>query len=389
MSEPSKTESPRQFALWLAALFLVVVGAKLWVVQLFGSPLPLWDQWYEADVFLRPWVEGRLTWRDYFSPMNEHRIFFTHLLDMGLISLNGRWEPLLQMTANVFLHATFVCALAFCVWDFLGRKAGWLVCFLLAPFYALPYAAENTIWAINSQQYFLSLTALVTVVGLGFGPTGSTRWWLGLVAAFAGLGTMGSGFLAAVAVGALMVLRLLKSRRVDKGNLLTLILCFVIVGLGACLHVSMPADIPLRAHTPLEFLNALARNLAWPFIANPQALCFVMVLPLVALLVFYFRKAFPGSRAAEFFLTLGLWSALQSAAIAFGRANYGDGFPASRYMDVLNLWVIVSLFAVVLLLRGWTRGPLAPPLAPLLPLALAGLVLFQIGNLSQIVVEQL
>jgi len=60
--------------------------------------------------------------------------FFTHLLDMGVISLNGRWEPLLQMTVNAFIHAAFVCALAFCLWDFLGRKNGWLVCFLLAPF---------------------------------------------------------------------------------------------------------------------------------------------------------------------------------------------------------------------------------------------------------------
>ena len=36
---------------WLAAFFLVVLGAKLWMVQLYGSPLPLWDQWYEANCF--------------------------------------------------------------------------------------------------------------------------------------------------------------------------------------------------------------------------------------------------------------------------------------------------------------------------------------------------
>jgi len=46
-----KTEPPKIFTAWLTALFLVVLGAKLWVVQLFGSPLPLWDQWYEAGTF--------------------------------------------------------------------------------------------------------------------------------------------------------------------------------------------------------------------------------------------------------------------------------------------------------------------------------------------------
>jgi hypothetical protein len=47
------------------------------------------------------------------------------------------------MSVNAFLHAAFVCGLAGCLWGFLGRKNGWLICFLLAPFYALPYAAKK------------------------------------------------------------------------------------------------------------------------------------------------------------------------------------------------------------------------------------------------------
>ena len=149
-------ESFKCFSLWLAALFLVVLGAKLWLVQLYGSPLPLWDQWYEAELFFRPWVEGHLTWQAFFAPDNGHRIFFTRLLDLIVIRLNGRWEPLLQMTVNAFMHTTYVCGLAFCLWDFLGRKNGWFVCFLLAPFFALPYAGENAIWAIT-LEYFLDI----------------------------------------------------------------------------------------------------------------------------------------------------------------------------------------------------------------------------------------
>jgi hypothetical protein len=389
MSDQTKIESARQFALWLAALFLVVVGAKLWVVQLYGSPLPLWDQWYEAEATFRPWVEGRLGWRDLFVPSNEHRIVFTRLLDLGIISLNGRWEPLLQMTVNVLIHATFVVTLAFALWEFLGRRSGWLICFLLAPFYALPYAAENTIWAINSQQYFMSLAALGTVLGLGFGQVGSWRWWLGVAAAVAGLGTMASGFLAALAVGGLIILRVITNRRLEKGSVLTFALCVVIAGAGLAMKVSMPDDLPLRAHTLREFLAALTRNLAWPFIEHPGLFCLAMLLPLVALLIFYARKYFPDTRAAEFLLTLGLWSALQAAAIAFGRANYGDGFPASRYMDVLNIFVIAGFFAGLLLLRQWAKGKAAQQLAPLAPLLLAGVLFYQLGFISQIVVDQL
>lgn len=390
MTQPanSKTDSSKHFAAWLAALFLIVLGAKLWVVQLYGSPLPLWDQWFEADVFLKPWVEGHLTGAVLFAPNNEHRIFFTHLLDMGVISLNGRWEPMLQMTVNAFIHAAFVCALAFCLWDFLGRKNGWLICALLAPFFALPYGAENTIWAINSSQYFMSLFALATLVGLGFNPPGRRRWWLGLAAAVMGLFTMASGLLAPMAVGGLLVLRAIKSRRIEKQNLITLAICLVVVGLGAAAKVTMPEDAPLKAHTLMEFISAFARNLAWPFVSTP-AMALLIPLPLAGLLAWYFRPNFQLSHTAEFLFALALWSALQSAAIAYGRANYGDGVPASRYMDVLNIFVIASLFATGLLRQLWTGGTFSKWAAPLLPLVFAGVIFFGLVQVSQIVVEYL
>jgi hypothetical protein len=381
-------DSFKHFSAWLAALFLVVLGAKLWVVQLYGSPLPLWDQWYEAELFFRPWVEGHLTWQAFFAAHNEHRILFTRLLDLGVIWLNGRWEPLLQMTVNAFVHAAFVCGLAFCLWDFLGRKSGGLICFLLAPFFALPYAGENTIWAFNSQQYFLSIFSLATLAGLGLGKPGSRRWWCGLAAAIMGLVTMASGLLAPMAVGGLTVLRAIKQRRMERGNLITLGACLVVMGLGAALSVTMEDDRPLRAHSLMEFTSALARNLAWPFFNAPEMVC-LLSLPLAVLVALYFRPNFPVPRAAEFLLAFGLWGVLQSAGLAYGRANYGEVIPASRYMDVLNVFVIASLFTTVLLSQLWFRGQFSKWAVTLLPLVFAGVIFFGLCRISQIVVENL
>jgi len=381
-------DSFKHFIAWLVALFLIVLGAQLWVVQLYGSPLPMWDQWFEADRFFRPWVEGHLTWKHLFAPFNEHRILFTRLLDLGVIRLNGRWEPLLQMTVNAFIHAAFVCGLAFCLWDFLGRKNGWLVCFLLAPFFALPYAAENALWPMNSQQYFMSLCWLATLAGLGFGKPGSRRWWFGLTATTMGLFTMASGLLAPVTVGGLTILRALKQRRMEKGNLITLISCLVVIGLGLALRVTMEEDRPLRAHTLMEFTSALVRNLTWPFFRAPEMVCLIP-LPLAFLVALYFRPNFREPRAAEFLLALGLWSGLQSAALAYGRANYGDIIPASRYMDVLNILVIASLFATVLLAQSWPPRRFTRWAGMLLPLVFAGVIFFGLCRISQIVVDNL
>ncbi len=380
-------DSFKRFSLWLAALFLVVLGAKLRLVQLYGSPLPLWDQWYEAGSFFRPWLEGHLTWQAFFAPDNGHRIFFTRLLDLIVIRLDGRLEPLLQMTVNAFLHTTFVCGLAFCLWDFLGRKNGWFVCFLLAPFFALPYAGENAIWAITSE-YFLDILSLATLVVLGFAKPGSRWWWLGLAAAFTGLFTMTSGLLAPVTVGGLMILRAIKHRRIERRNLITLGFCLAVVGLGVVLGVTAEGDRPLRAHTLMEFTSAWGRNLTWLFFGAPEMACFIF-LPLVLLMGLYFRRHFQESRAAELLLGLGLWGVLQSAALAYGRANYGDIFPVSRYLDILNVFVIASLFASVLLAQCWLRGAFSMKFTLFPPLVFSAVIFFGLCRFSQIVVENL
>ena len=381
-------DSFKRFSLWLAALFLVVLGAKLWVVQLYGSPLPLWDQWYEAERFFRPWVEGHLTWKAFFAAHNEHRILFTRLLDMSVIWMNGRWEPMLQMTVNAFIHATFVCGLAFCLWDFLGRKNGGLVCFLLAPFFALPYASENTIWAFNSQLYLLDIVSLAALVGLGFGKPGGWNWWLGLAAAVMGLFTMASGLLAPMTVGGLTILRAIKQRRMERGNLITLGSCLAVMGLGLALSVTMKDDRLLRAQTLMQFTSALARDLTWPFFDTPEMGCLIS-LPLALLVALYFRPNFQEPRAAEFILTFGLWGVLQSAGLAYGRANYGEVIPASRYLDILNVFVIASLFASVLLAQFWLRGAVSIKFTLFLPLVCSAVIFFGLCRISQIVVNEL
>lgn len=387
MSPSQKTDSPKVFGAWLAALFLAALGAKLWVVQLFASPLPLWDQWYEARDFFRPWMDGHLTWQLFFAPDNGHRIFSTRLIDFIVLELNGRWEPLVQMTVNAMIHAVFICGLALCLWHFFGRRQGWFICCLIVPFYVLPYAGENAIWAIN-LEYALDLFSLAAMAWLGFSKPGSVWWWLGLWATFMSLFTMASGLLAPVAVGALMVLRMLKSRRMTTGEWVALALCFAAVGLGLGVNATPDDGHQLQAKNFGQFSAALLRNLAWPFFDKPW-MAGVFLLPLLALFVLYFKNNFIKTRAADFVLMLGLWGFLQAAGLAYGRGNYGDAFPISRYLDILNIFIIASLFAVLLLAQHWLDGVKAGKFTLLPPLAFAILISAAMGYISQVVVEQL
>lgn len=378
------TDSSRIFALWLGALFLTTLGAHLWIAWLYGSPLPLWDQWFEAS-FFKSWVAGTLKWTDFFASHNEHRVLATRVLDIGLIWANGRWEPLLQMTVNAFLLVAYACALAFCLWNVFGRRNGWLVCFLLMPFFVLPFGGENATWGFNSQQYFVNLFGLAAIAGLGFCKPGSWPWWTGIVAAFLGLFTMANGLLAPLAAGGLIILRTLKKRQAEKSDLASLIASLGVFAVGAALTVTKQADHSFQAHSCLQFTTALTHDLSWPFYNAPVMPCFIG-LPLALLLAFYLRPNFPQPRAAEFLLVLALWSLLQAVVLAFGRANYGGPIPSSRYMDWLDIFVIAAVFAAFLLAQLW-EGHLIRN--GILAFVFIGVIFAGLCRMSQIVVEDL
>ena len=364
---------------WLAALFLVIVGAKLWLIRVWATPIPYWDQWDEARLWLKPWLDGNWTWSELFAPHNEHRIFFTRVLDTLVIQLNGQWDPLLQMTINAFIHAGYACGLAACLWFFAGKKCGGLICFLLAPFFALPFAAENTIHGFQSQMYFLDIFSLAAIVGLGFAAPGTRWWFLGLAAGILSIFTMASGLLASLAVAGLVVLRMLKQRGVFRNQFVTLGCALAILIFGFALNVTVESDKQFQAKSLMYFLNALMVNLAWPF-SNQPFMCYFVCLPLAVVVVKYFRPGFKNSRAAEFILVFGLWGFLQAAALAYGRSG---GVVSSRYMDILTIIPIASLGSLLLLAEELESLRLPARAVTIAAVLWAGILFFGLGQTSQ------
>jgi hypothetical protein len=347
--------------LWLAALLLVVVGAKLWLIQACGTPAPYGDQWTEADRFLKPWLAGHLSWGAWFAPHNNHRIFFTRLLDLILIEGNGQWDPWLQMTVNAGLHAVFAGGLVYGLWAFAGRPDPGLFCLLLAPFFALPFAAENTLWGFQSQFYFLLIFALLAMTGLGVCRPGSPGWLAGLAAAGLGLFTMASGFLTPLAVVGLLGLRAAQPNLRRRSDWITLGVCLGVFAVGAALNPSLAGTGIPSGQSWGSRLATLAWNLAWPFENRPPMLLFVCA-PLAITAIQYVQGRCRHPRAAEFLLMLGCWGGLQSAALAFARTGQVN---SSRYADLFSVLPIASLAslfilgegaAVSLRVRGWRTG---------------------------------
>ena len=184
-------------SLWLAALLFTVVAAKLTLLRHYPMPVPFWDQWDgEASSLYLPFANGGLTWRQMFTLHNEHRIFFTRVLAMTLLMVNGQWDPQLQIVVNIALHALTAVVLGAVLWLAAGRCwLGWIA-ITIALAIAPPFALENTLAGFQSQFYFLVLFSILAIWLMGTRPAGSAAWFVGWLCAFATIFTVAGGILS-------------------------------------------------------------------------------------------------------------------------------------------------------------------------------------------------
>ncbi|HEY0965809.1 MAG TPA: hypothetical protein VGD88_00350 [Opitutaceae bacterium] len=341
-----------------AGLFLSVVGLKLVVIDRYGSDLPEWDQWdAEGLHILLPWQRGTLGIGDFFRAHNEHRIVLTKVLGLAGVALNGQWDSRLQCVINAGIHA--LLAVGFFIG---GRRmlpgrwhAPWFV--LLTACFGLPLAWQNVIAGFHSQQYFLLGFSALAIWYLPFHPPLSGRWWLGLVSAVLVFFSMGSGFLTAAVILAVLMLELLYRHRTLREVGLTIVLTGLITAAGWFGRVTVDYHASLQAKSVGDFLAYAVHNFRWPASTSDwPALLFW--LPWLVIVGRYLARV-PGSAATAPMRLAGLggWVFLQIIASAYARGA-GGGDPASRYMDTLALGLVINGLALAWLLSALRPAPI-------------------------------
>ena len=332
---------------WLGAsgLALMVVGLRLATVLLVGTDVPLWDQWdIEVPAFVSPLGAGHFEWSRLLLPINEHRIVFTLALNAALDAVSHQWDGRQQAVVNCFLYAGF---LAF-AWALLASELPrpWqLVLFVMALVAGgLPLDYENLFSGFQSQFYFVAFFSLACLHQLLRAPALSWRWHVGWLSGACALISLGSGLVApcvvAIFSGAAIVMG-----RSWREHLPSLIAGAALAAIGLAIRAPTPAqNLAFHARSAGQFLGYLLAGLAWPLESWrwPAA---VFVLPSAILLIQWVRARGRGTTYVSFVLAGATWVALQSAAIAWSRANIGLPQPANRYSDLYLYGGLFSLAA--------------------------------------------
>jgi hypothetical protein len=344
---------------WLLALgfALTIFGGKLWFIDVAGSDLPTWDQWdSEAEVVLRPWLEGWLRAKEIFHPHNEHRIVMTKLYALGLFAANGQWDGFVETVANAVLHTLSALLLLH-----LGRRwfrGAWLLLYaaLLVALFTLPFSWENTLFGFQSPFYFLLLFSLghiwLTLERDDF----NRRWALGQLSGALALLSLASGLFSSVAVMTVIAHRGVRERRLTKQQVVTVLISSVYCVIGWLLKNDFPPHAFLRAHNAGEFIRGFFELLAWPGSALfPWAL--LLIVPAI---VFFVRVVKSRTTSSEDAVLLGLfaWVILQCLATAYARGGSGAVL-SPRYLDLLSLNVILGLVFVAREFSGRIRWGIA------------------------------
>ncbi len=368
------------------ALFGFVFCARAWLIKVWGSPVPYWDQWdAEALGLFRPWLNGTLTWADLFAAHNEHRIVLTRIADLALFVAGGNWNPWWQLLLNAALHATTAAALSRFFWNDIPRKLRpvWIVG--LALLFIAPAGWQNALWGFQSQVYFCTLLSVLALGGLLFPQPLQPCWWLGFGAALLALFSLGSGVLAATTALVLNTLGaftgyLTDRRSITATSVLSLFALMILVALGWSLRIEVPLHEPLHAHSVGQFGSVFFRCLSWPWVDSGWIWLFLQA-PLVWLVAELFRRRTIPTPVERLLLGLGLLTMLHAAAVAYSRgAGLLESRPLSRYQDPLLIGATTNLCILLVYAAANRQGRIATLLWT--GLMLTGLLTLTTTNLS-------
>jgi hypothetical protein len=333
------------------AVFLSVLVAQLVLIAIAGTDMPFQDQWNVEGQWLYPKLrDGTLTPADVFQPLNEHRIVWTHLLNLSLFQVAGQWDPLLQLLTMALMRASCAAGVAVLLGQWCGGR--WRVMVTVAVAVAfLPHLAwHSVLWGIESQVYFalgFSLLALAFLTRDEFRPWHAVA---GVSAGLAGLLAMAPAMLVPLALVVVAAVRLNTRRELDRSIPLLGGGAAALLVVAWLLHVPAPEHESLRPQTSAEFVSAAARVLSWPHVAMPPA-ALILNAPVVLLVLQRIRRKRVPRAGEDFVLGAAAWSALVALATAWARGGSPElqvGVP-SRYADFVVLLPLANVWSAVVL----------------------------------------
>lgn len=314
----------------LAAVACTVLGLKLLVISVLGSPVPIYDQWDgEAALLYSRYLRGALSLAQLFAPHNEHRIFVFRLLALLHLELAGEWNTRLEMILGAIVDTAVITWFTSLLMPLVSPRRRVLLACFVAFLFAFPLF-ENALWGFQAQVYLSLLFGIAALAAFAITRPFSLRWFCGLAAAILSYFSFATGVATILAAGVLVGLQIATDARERCRRELAGLIVIASIGLAVILWAASSAHPLSTPWTAIEgfFLFGV---------------CVVAALVPMAWFCWHTLSRRPAvSDHAWPAVGIAAWLLIQLGLLAYGRG----AAIAVRYMDVVVLAYPVGLMAL-------------------------------------------
>ena len=340
--------------LWsLLAIAMIIFGARLNIIDVFSVAMPYWDDWGQAS-FLSRHIDGTLQFSDFISPSNQHRMMFTRLLAIGLIDLNqGQWDPVLAMIANSGMWTITALVLVSVAYLYRQHMQTPVIIILILLIWTFPISLVNTLWGIQSHNYFMILFAVLGCWLITYSAF-SLRWWFGLICIFSACLTLAGGALLGLSVAFVSFISAVISNQQRSTNIITSVAALSAVCFGVMMILIEPTPSYIKStFNLLNSVKTIGKSMSWP-LTNFVWPSLIIALPILLILLKTLMLKQPIPKVVRYILSVYGFILLVSISIGIARASGGHG-PSRRYFEFLSLAYVMSMFSLLLVqLKYWS-----------------------------------
>lgn len=325
---------PLKWAPFLSLLAVII--CRIIFIELYAVNIPLGDSWAIEGLKLYPkYLDGSLSWQDFFEPHNEHRILLTRLYLLSLFELGGhKWPLILSMKVQTLVPA-LTCFLFSNFYLKKVQNPSRLSLLGIALAFALPTGYESLLWNIEIHWYFLVIFSLLSFYSLQTIRNPYVKYIGAQFFAVLSFFSIASGFITSFVLATYYGLKLLTESTRLRNALLAISSLFITFLLFKLIprvdhHGVMELDNLL--HFPYRFFYLLG----WPkftaiyFFWFPV---FALILKMKSLKKFF--AEYP------FLWGMVLWIMIQAAAMTMKRGGY-----ANRYYDATLSIVPIAIIMI-------------------------------------------
>ncbi len=341
-------------------IFIQVVLA-VWAVRnlwigLYGVDVPFWDQYDgEARDLYLPLLNKNFDIRVLFGQHNEHRIFFTRILNIIIFKLNGYWNTQLVMQIQALIPSFTAGFIAQLVWN---RTSSLFLLISLTLYFAAPIGTENMFWGFQSQFYFMVLFSIIALYYFALSEQNNSNLYRSFFFAIFAFFNIASGALAAIVISFLCMVKILMGASGKTQKLILVSVCFLFLFVLEVFFTNLPSGhAGMRATNVVTFIKSLYYYLSWPHIKFiPIGLGFLIATLFGLGYTLKFKKEKIKDPYFFWILSCLIWLYAQTFLLVFGRGSQGsEAQIANRYLDILFLSPLFTLLLIFDLFEGETK----------------------------------